>query len=122
MKKQIKVLTTIIMIIAVIATLGNLVLAFDAGSTIDSINGATNVDASGFTNLGGKIVRVLQIVGVVVAVVVLLVIGIKYMVGSAEEKAEYKKVMIPYLIGALLVAAGTTIVRVVFDMFAGIEV
>ena len=43
------------------------------------------------------------------------------MMGSAEEKAEYKKTMIPYLVGALLIFAATTIVNVVYNMFSGIS-
>ena len=38
------------------------------------------------------------------------------MIGSAEEKAEYKKTMIPYLVGAILIFASTTIVNVVYNM------
>ncbi|MEI3401230.1 MAG: hypothetical protein V8R51_02250 [Clostridia bacterium] len=45
----------------------------------------------------------MQTVGIVLSVVILIILGIKYMMGSAEEKAEYKKTMIPYLIGAVSV-------------------
>lgn len=58
----------------------------------------------------------MQTVGIVVAVVILLILGIKYMIGSAEEKAEYKKTMIPYIVGAILIFASTTIVNVVYNM------
>ena len=47
------------------------------------------------------------------AVVVLLVLGIKYMMGSASEKAEYKKTMIPYLVGALLIFGASAIAKAV---------
>ena len=36
------------------------------------------------------------------------------MVGSAEEKAEYKKTMIPYLVGAICIFAASTIANVVY--------
>ena len=65
-------------------------------------------------SFGGKIVGVVQTVGVVVAVVIMLVLGIKYMMGSAEEKAEYKKSMVPYIVGAILIFASTTIVNLVY--------
>lgn len=119
MKKQIKVMTTILMIIAIIATLGNVVFG---ASIISSLSGdKTNVSgASNITSLGATIVGILQVVGIIVAVVVLLVLGIKYMMGSAEEKAEYKKTMIPYLVGALLIFAASSIVNVVYNMFANI--
>ena len=59
--------------------------------------------------------------GVIVAVVIILIIGIKYMVGSAEEKAEYKKTMIPYIVGAVLIFAGATIVNAVYNIITGLR-
>lgn len=38
------------------------------------------------------------------------------MIGSASEKAEYKKTMIPYIVGALLIFAGTSLVRVIYSL------
>ncbi len=79
----------------------------------------TPIDPTNVTDLkdfGGRIVGVVRTVGIVVSVVILLVLGIKYMMGSAEEKADYKKSMIPYLVGAILIFASTTIVGIVYDM------
>lgn len=120
MKKQVKIVTTILMVLAIVCMLGSVV--FGSG-IISSLSGDhTSVSgASQITNLGKTIVGLLQVAGIVIAVVVLLVLGIKYMMGSAEEKAEYKKTMIPYLVGALLIFAATTIVNVVYNMFSGIS-
>lgn len=112
--------TKLMKIATVIATILMLVLV---GSNV--VYGLTptdlkaNTSATGTTeiqNFGGNIMGVINVVGVVVAVVVLMVIGIKYMMGSAEEKAEYKKTMIPYLVGAILIFASTTIVNVVYNI------
>lgn len=70
----------------------------------------------GITDLGGTIISVVRTVGVLVAVVILLILGIKYMMGSAEEKADYKKSMIPYIVGAVLVFSASTIAGIVYDM------
>ena len=121
MSKQVKILTTVLMIIMVIATIGNIVLATDAGSVISSFT--PNASNTGnIKSLGEQITGVLQVIGIVVAVVVLTVVGIKYMMGSAEEKAEYKKVMVPYIVGALLVFAATSIVRVVYQITTNIKI
>ena len=55
-------------------------------------------------------------IGIAVSVITLVVLGIKYMVGSIEERAEYKKSMIPYLIGAFLVFAVSTVVSFIMNM------
>ena len=67
--------------------------------------------------LGKRIVGILQTVGIVLSVVILVVLGIKYMMGSAEEKAEYKKTMIPYLVGAAFIFLAPTIANIVYGFF-----
>ena len=42
--------------------------------------------------------------------------------GSAEEKAAYKKTMIPYLIGAILLFIGVNVVKIVADFAKNITV
>ena len=42
------------------------------------------------------------------------------MVGSVEEKAEYKESMKPYLIGAVLVFTGTLIPQIIYEFSKGI--
>ena len=60
----------------------------------------TGEDAPLFLEKVNTIVSVIETVGVISSVIILIVIGIKYMLGSVEERADYKKTMIPYLIGA----------------------
>lgn len=74
----------------------------------------TNV--TGITNLGGQIIGIVRTVGVLISVVILLILGIKYMIGSAEEKADYKKSMIPYIVGAVLIFGASAIAGIVYDM------
>lgn len=73
----------------------------------------TLTDYSGFTSIAEKIVGVLQYIGILVAVVVIAIIGIKYMMGSVAEKAEYKKTMFPLLVGCLLLMCATPIVGLI---------
>ena len=61
-----------------------------------------------------------QAIGSIISVLVLVILGIKYMMGSAEEKAEYKKTMIPYLIGAILVFAASNIAGVMYNVSTSI--
>ena len=121
MKKQIKLITIVLVIMIALLSISNVVLAanstVDLSGKIDEIaKGDSSVTTDKLTNIGQTIVTIMQVVGIVVAVVVLLILGIKYMMGSAEEKAEYKKTMIPYLVGAVLIFASTTIVNVVYQL------
>lgn len=121
MKKQVKILSIALIALTILFAISNVVLA-DIPTQIEKIaNGNERADATKVVELGATIVTIMQTVGIVVAVVVLLVLGIKYMMGSAEEKAEYKKTMIPYLIGAILIFASTTIVNVVYNIANGLN-
>ena len=63
-----------------------------------------------------NVLGIVQVIGSVVSVIMLMAIGIKYMLGSVEEKAEYKKTIIPYLIEAALVFSGTTIPQILYQI------
>lgn len=69
---------------------------------------------------GNSIVKVLRVIGTSISVIVLMCIGIKYVVGSVEEKAEYKKTMMPYVIGCFLVFGITNILAIIVDITLGI--
>lgn len=59
-----------------------------------------------------KILTVISNVGMAVAVIMLAILGIKYMLGSVEEKAEYKEGLIPYVIGAFILFGITSFVKI----------
>ena len=115
MKKFTKILTVILLVAMVLTTFTTVAKA----SYSDQVDGLFDVEAEGtdnIMNVGGNIVSIVTTIGIIVAVVVLLVLGIKYMMGSASEKAEYKKTMIPYLVGALLIFGASAITRVVVSL------
>ena len=80
----------------------------------------TGEDAPLFLEKVNTIVSVIETVGVISSVIILIVIGIKYMMGSAEEKAEYKKTMIPYIVGAILIFAAATIANAIYNFVSKI--
>ena len=55
--------------------------------------------------IGDRVTGALKVVGTFVAVAMTMIVGIKYMISGVEEKAEYKKTAIAYLIGAVLIFA-----------------
>ncbi len=78
-------------------------------------------DAQRLKEIGQIIISVLKIVGVAVAVIMLMALGLKYMSGGASEKAEYKKSMIPFLIGALVLIVGPQLVGIIYNLVGNIE-
>lgn len=67
--------------------------------------------------IGNKIIGGIQYLGSIISVIVLIIIGIKYIIGSTEEKAEYKETMVPYVIGAVFVFAVSNILAAIAAIF-----
>ena len=67
------------------------------------------------------IIGVITTIGVVVSVISLIVIGIKYMLGSVEEKAEYKETLKPYLIGAFLVFTVSLVPQLIYQFMQNLN-
>lgn len=113
MKKTSKLIVALLIILSILMIS---VSSFASTITPGSFSAINPSNTSTIVTMGGQIIGVVRTVGVLVAVVILLILGIKYMVGSAEEKADYKKSMIPYLVGAVLIFAASTIAGIVYDM------
>ena len=63
-----------------------------------------------------SVLGAIQVVGIIASVVILAVIGILYMLGSTEEKVDYKKSLVPYLIGVVLIAAASSIANFIYKL------
>lgn len=116
-KKLVKILNIALIAIMLIGITTNVfALAPNQIGGRDNVSGSDDI-----LNVGNSIVGILQTVGVVLSVVVLIIIGIKYMMGSAEEKAEYKKTMIPYIVGAALIFTAAVFANVIYQFFTGMS-
>ena len=109
-KKIVKILAMDLVMLMMLMTATN-VLAL---SPSDISTTSTNADSE-IQSFGGKILSAITTAGIILSVIVLAVLGIKYMLGSAEEKAEYKKTLMPYLIGAVFIFAASTIANIVYN-------
>lgn len=79
-------------------------------------------DVGGAIGLAEKIIGAITAVGTVVAVVVTLALGIKYMVGSIEQRAEYKKSMVPILFGMMMLFGVSWIIKLIYNIMTNIKV
>ena len=122
MKKSIKIISMLLVVILAISLMSTLVFAREPEEEISAtgiageLTGTKSAAQGEVISIGNQIIGIITTVGVVVSVIVLLVLGIKYMMGSASEKAEYKKTMIPYLVGAILIFGASTITKVVVNL------
>ena len=112
--KIMKVLSILLVVAMIVAMGATNVFAATVGGQVIPDAGSTEA-GNKILAVGGNLMGTIQVVGIVVAVIILMVIGIKYMMGSAEEKAEYKKTMIPYIVGAVLIFAATTLANLAYN-------
>ena len=67
-------------------------------------------------NRTGIILAVIRTVGIIISVISLMIIGIKTITGSAEEKSEYKQRLPGYVLGVILVATVTTLPAIIYNI------
>lgn len=106
--RMVKIFSAILVISMVLFT-ANMVFASDPFDNIKPDYHGTN----GITDIGNTVIGIVTVIGMVASVLVLVVLGIKYMMGSAEEKAEYKKTMIPYIIGCFMLMGVSILVGLI---------
>lgn len=74
-----------------------------AESFIRSGEQSTDINETELQDTADFLYNLLLGIGIIVAVIVGMVIGIKFMTGSIEEKAEYKQLLLPYLVSCAVV-------------------
>lgn len=73
----------------------------------------TRDDAEEVFTMGEKIFGTLRNIAAIIAVITISIIGLRYMFGSVDQKAEYKATMMPWVIGILIVVSITTILDII---------
>ena len=66
--------------------------------------------------MAGKVIGLIQVASVVLAVILIAVFGFKFIMGSANEKADYQKSFIPLIVGLVVVFAATSIAKVIMSI------
>lgn len=118
--KIINIILIMLLIFVTISNFNNLAYAIDVIEKPDSVRPGKISDETELASRAGVILGAVNTIGIVTSVVTLMVLGIKYMLGSVEEKAEYKKTMGMYLIGAFLVISITTVPNILYKIASNI--
>lgn len=107
-----KILSIVLIAVAVIS----LVLSMSTIVNADPFDPISATDSSAIGKIqgwGGIILGVFQAVGMSIAVIILVWLGIKYIMASPDGKAEIKKQAFAYILGAVLLFGATAIITVV---------
>ena len=66
-----------------------------------------------FTDVAKSVITITQVIGVGVAVIMLIVLGMKYMTAAVGERAEIKKHLGIYVVGAVVLFAASGILEII---------
>lgn len=119
MNKTLKIAMTIAMIIAIVFTFSSMSFAAnkDANNLINNIKPSVSVEGSTeLTGMASRVISLIQVASVVLAVILIAVFGFKFIMGSANEKADYQKSFIPLIVGLVVVFAATSIAKVIMSV------
>lgn len=117
MKKVTKILTIVLLVAMIVMSASNVF----AGSVINEIEGSAanhqNDSMGDLPQTVGKVIAYIRNASILIGVVIIIILGIKYMLGSVEEKAGYQKSFVPLIVGIIVVMAATSIASFLFSIF-----
>lgn len=118
-KKTFKIFVKIFCVLALIVLIsGNYLFVFGADNfKPSSFDGKTNAKMeSGIVTGFGAALGIIRVVGTGIAMIGLLIIAIRYMVASPGQRADYKKNLIGFTIGAFILIAASQILGIISDL------
>lgn len=124
MKKYLKILCMIAIFILMIGVLENLSMAYDWESKLNSTwNNSANYDTTGAStsvkNLAGTIITITRVIAVGIAIIMLIVLAIKYLLAAPGDKADIKKHSTTYIVGAVILFATSGLLTIIQKFASG---
>lgn len=110
MKKKtiVKVMSVALMVAMIALCINNVALATDTIPT-----GITSNTSGTFSRILSVILGITQVIGMAIAVIMLIVLAIKYISAAPSEKAEIKKSAVAYIVGAVILFAASGLLEII---------
>lgn len=92
----------------------------DADNFLKSAGSGITVDKNQLTSASDEIYNTLTSIGMIVAVIVGMILGITYMMTGAVDKAKVKESIMPYLLGCIVIFGAFGIWKLVINVMNGV--
>ena len=116
-RKSVKVLLILLISIFVISVMQNLVFAVsttDAITAMGNMEGADIEDGTGkLGNIINAVIGLIQVAGTGISMIMVTMLGIKYLLAAPSDKADVKKQIAPLVVGAIILFAAVNLVSIV---------
>lgn len=116
MKKTKKIIIILFISITILLLFSTIVRAEIGINTEDYKTRVTTTENEEGLKVIGTILGIVRNLGVIASVLVISIIGFKYMLGSLEEKANYKENIILYIVGCFLLVSATTLPNAIYNL------
>lgn len=111
-KKTVKIISSLVIIAIMLMSMSTFIFAADYLDP-GSITPQDTPAAASVQNMAGQILSIVQIVAISVAIIMLIVLAIKYISASPEGKADIKKSATLYVVGAVLLFGASGVLEIV---------
>ena len=117
MLKKISIFILIITLVIVLIPADSYALSLsDKQIDVNNFNPGKPEQSTRLNEIADIVIGFVYYAGIFISVGMLMIIGIKFMMGSLEEKAQFKETLFPYLIGAILLFGGINIIKIIYDV------
>lgn len=121
MKRMLKIVSVLMIVMIVMVIFSNTTLAaINWKSSIDTMANASDKSSASQSaqNIVGSIIAVTRVIAVGIAIIMLVVLAMKYMMAAPGDKADIKKHAVIYVVGAIVLFAAQGILGII-SQFAG---
>lgn len=116
-RKSIKALLILLISIFIISVMQNLVFASsttEAITAMGNMKGADIEDGTGkLGNIINAVIGLIQVAGTGISMIMVTMLGIKYLLAAPSDKADVKKQIAPLVVGAIILFAAVNLVSIV---------
>ena len=109
----IKKIIVFLAIVLLVISVSSACFASDFLFSADDIQAVGGQAANNIQDISGILLGVAQVIGVAVAVIMLIILAIKYLSAAPGEKADIKKSAVVYVVGALLLFGGVAFLNII---------
>lgn len=107
---MLKKICIIFLVVILLINIPNIVKGFSLSEIIqggktwlEGSNGGDVISDDSLQELSNSIYNILLLIGIAIAFIIGLVLGIQFMVGSVEQKAKIKDSLIVYVVGCIVI-------------------
>ena len=117
MNKTIKILSIVLLVVMIVFAASNVFAATTIITQLENDVNEADIDTNEISDVAGDVIAMIRNVSVIAGVIILVILGCKYMMGSVEEKAGYQKSLIPLAVGIVVIMGATSIASFLFNLF-----